>query len=57
MARSPLSQAEAARTLRRAVAELDPFAHSLQVMRSLTSALGLALFPAKLAAVVLASFD
>ena len=55
MARSPLSEAETARLLRRAVAELDP---SLTVFNdgSLTSALGLALFPAKLVAVVLASF-
>jgi predicted permease len=55
VARSPLSETEAARLLRRAVAELDP---SLTVFNdgSLTSALGLALFPAKLVAVVLASF-
>jgi predicted permease len=55
VARSPLAEAETARLLRRAVAELDP---SLTVFGdgSLTSALGLALFPAKLAAVVLASF-
>jgi predicted permease len=55
IARSPLPEAETARLLRRAVAELDP---SLTVFDdgSLTSALGLALFPAKLAAVVLASF-
>jgi predicted permease len=55
IARSPLAEAETARLLRRAVAGLDP---SLTVFDdgSLTSALGLALFPAKLAAVVLASF-
>jgi predicted permease len=55
VARSPLSENETARLLRRAVAELDP---SLTVFDdgSLTSALGLALFPAKLVAVVLASF-
>jgi predicted permease len=55
VARSPLAEAETARLLRRAVGELDP---SLTVFDdgSLTSALGLALFPAKLVAVVLASF-
>jgi predicted permease len=55
VARSPLSEAETVPLLRRAVAELDP---SLTVFDdgSLTSALGLALFPAQLAAVVLASF-
>jgi predicted permease len=55
VARSPLAETETTRLLRRAVAELDP---SLTVFSdgSLTSALGLALFPAKLAAVVLASF-
>ena len=55
VARSPLAEAETARLLRRAVAELDP---SLTVFNdgSLASALGLALFPAKLVAVVLASF-
>jgi hypothetical protein len=55
VARSPLAEAETARLLRRAVAELDP---SLTVFGdgSLTSALGLALFPVKLVAVVLASF-
>jgi predicted permease len=55
VARSPLSEAETARLLRRAIGELDP---SLTVFGdgSLMSALGLALFPAKLAAVVLASF-
>ena len=55
VARSPMAAAETARTLRRAVADLDP---SLTVFAdgSLTSALGLALFPAKLVAVVLASF-
>jgi predicted permease len=55
VARSPLSEGEIVPLLRRAVAELDP---SLTVFDdgSLTSALGLALFPAQLAAVVLASF-
>ena len=55
MARSPLAETETVRLLRSAVAELDP---SLTVFDdgSLTSALGLALFPAKLVAVVLASF-
>jgi predicted permease len=55
VARSPLAEAETVRLLRRAVQELDP---SLAVFNdgSLTSALGLALFPAKLVAVVLASF-
>ena len=53
--RSRLSQAGAVSLLRRAVAELDP---SLTVFDegSLESALGLALFPVRLAAVVLASF-
>ena len=55
VARSPIAEAETVRLLRRAAAELDP---SLTVFNdgSLTSALGLALFPAKLVAVVLASF-
>jgi predicted permease len=55
VARSALSEAETVRLLRGAVAELDP---SLTVFNdgSLTSALGLALFPAKLVAAVLASF-
>jgi predicted permease len=55
IARSTLSESETVRLLRGAVAELDP---SLTVFNdgSLTSALGLALFPAKLVAVVLASF-
>jgi predicted permease len=55
VARSPLAETETLRLLRRAVTELDP---SLTVFSdgSLTSALGLALFPAKLVAVVLASF-
>ncbi len=55
VARSPLPEEETTRLLLRAVAELDP---SLTVYEagSLTSRLGLALFPAKLAAVVLASF-
>ncbi|MGA3203398.1 MAG: FtsX-like permease family protein, partial [Bryobacteraceae bacterium] len=55
VARSPMPEAETVRQLRRAVSELDP---SLTVYEagSLTSALALALFPAKLVAVVLASF-
>jgi predicted permease len=55
VARSPLSEAETVRLLRRSAVELDP---SLTIFSesSLTSALGLALFPAKLVAVVLASF-
>ncbi len=55
VARSPLSEPETVRLLRRAAAELDP---SLTIFNegSLTSALGLALFPAKLVAVVLAAF-
>jgi predicted permease len=55
VARSPLSETEAVRFMRRAVTELDP---SLTIFSdsSLTNALGLALFPAKLVAVVLASF-
>ncbi len=53
--RSPLSEGDAVSLLRRSVAELDP---SLTVFDegSLESALGLALFPARLAAVVLAAF-
>ncbi len=55
VARSPLPEEETARALRRAVAELDP---SLTVYDagSLTSELALALFPARLVAVVLSSF-
>jgi predicted permease len=55
VARSPLAEAETTRLLRRAVTELDP---SLTIFAdgSLESALGLALFPARLVAVVLASF-
>jgi predicted permease len=55
VARSPLAEAETLRLMRRAVLELDP---SLTVFEdgSLTSALGIALFPAKFAAIVLASF-
>ncbi len=55
VARSRLSDAETVDAIRRAVAEVDP---SLTVFNdgSLTSALGLALFPAKLVAVILASF-
>jgi predicted permease len=53
--RSPMPEAETLRVMRRAVWELDP---SLTVFEdgSLTSALGIALFPAKFAAIVLASF-
>ena len=52
IARSPMPETETVRLMRRAVSELDP---SLTVFNdgSLTSALGLALFPAKLVAVVL----
>jgi predicted permease len=55
VARSPMSEADTAGQLRRAVGELDP---SLTIYEagSLTSELALALFPAKLVAVVLASF-
>lgn len=55
IARSPMPETETVRLLRRAVLELDP---SLTVFEdgSLTSALGLALFPARMAAVVLGSF-
>jgi predicted permease len=55
VARSPLAEAETVRDLRRAVAELDP---SLTIYEagSLTNELALALFPARLVAVVLASF-
>ena len=55
IARSPLPEAETARLLRRAVAELDP-SLTIYDAGSLTSALALALFPAKLVAVVLGSF-
>lgn len=53
--RSPLSETETVGLLRRAIADLDP---SLTVFGegSLTSALGLALFPARLVAVVLGAF-
>ena len=53
--RSPLAVAETVRLMRRAVTELDS---SLTVFddESLTNALALALFPARLVAVVLASF-
>jgi predicted permease len=55
VARSPLAEAETTRILRRAVADLDP---SLTIYESgsLTSQLALALFPARLVAVILASF-
>jgi predicted permease len=55
VARSPLPEAETTRQLRRAVAELDP---SLTIYESgsVASRLALALFPARLVAVVLASF-
>jgi predicted permease len=55
VARSRLSDTETVDAIRRAVAEVDP---SLTIFNdgSLTSALGLALFPAKLVAVILASF-
>jgi len=55
VARSSMPEAETLRLMRRAVWELDP---TLTVFddASLTNAIGMALFPAKLAAVVLASF-
>ncbi|MGA3026108.1 MAG: ABC transporter permease [Bryobacteraceae bacterium] len=55
VARSPMAEAETVRQLRRAVLELDP---TLTVFEegSLTHALGLALFPARMAAAVLGSF-
>ena len=55
VARSPLAESETTRLLRRAVAELDPTL-TIYESGSLTSQLALALFPAKLVAVVLASF-
>jgi len=55
VARSPLPEAETVRLLRRAVAELDP-SLTIYDAGSLTSELALALFPARLVAVVLASF-
>jgi predicted permease len=55
VARSPLAEAETTRLLRRAVGELDP-SLTLYDAGSLTSELALALFPARLVAVVLASF-
>jgi putative ABC transport system permease protein len=55
IARSPMPETETVHLMRRAVLELDP---SLTVFAdgTLTSALGLALFPARMAAVVLGSF-
>ena len=55
VARAPTPETETLGLLRRAVTELDP---SLTIFAdgSLTNALGLALFPARLVAVVLASF-
>ncbi|HXA66116.1 MAG TPA: FtsX-like permease family protein [Bryobacteraceae bacterium] len=55
VARSPLAEAETVRQLRRGVAELDP-SLTIYDAGSLTSELALALFPARLVAVVLASF-
>ena len=56
VARSPLAEAETSPSmLRRAVAELDPSV-TIYDAGSLTSELALALFPARLVAVVLASF-
>ena len=55
VARSPLAEAETVRVLRRAVAELDP-SLTIYDAGSMTSELALALFPAKLVAVVLGSF-
>jgi predicted permease len=55
IARSSMPEAQVVRQMRRAVLEIDP---SLTVFAdgSLTSALGLVLFPARMAAVVLGSF-
>jgi predicted permease len=55
VARSPMAETATLRLMRRAVLELDP---SLTVYAdgSLTGALGLALFPARMAAIVLGSF-
>ncbi len=55
IARSPMAETETIRLMRRAVLEIDP---TLTVFEdgSLSHALGLALFPAKMAAVVLGSF-
>jgi predicted permease len=55
IARSPMSEAATVAVLRRAVTELDP---SVTIFGdgNLTCALGLALFPAKLVAMVLGSF-
>jgi predicted permease len=55
IARSPMPETETVRLMRRAALELDP---TLTVFAdgSLTSALGLALFPARMAAVVLGAF-
>ena len=55
VARSPLAEAETVRVLRRAVGELDP-SLTIYDAGSMTSELALALFPAKLVAVVLGSF-
>jgi len=55
VARSPMPEAETVRQLRKAVAELDP-SLTIYDAESLTGALALALFPARLVAVVLASF-
>jgi predicted permease len=55
VARSPLAEAETTRLLRRAIAELDPTL-TVYDAGSLTNELALALFPARLVAVVLASF-
>jgi len=55
IARSSMPEAETAAQMRRAVLELDP-SLSVYADGSLTSALGLALFPAKLAAVVFGCF-
>ncbi len=55
VARSSLDEAETVRMLRRAVAEIDPTL-TVYDAGSLTSELALALFPAKLVAIVLGSF-
>ncbi len=55
VARSPMPEADVVKLMRRAVADLDP-ALTVYDAGSLTSQLALALFPARLVAVVLASF-
>lgn len=55
VARSPLAEEEIARVLQRAVTELDPTISTYDV-GSVTDQLGLVLFPARVAAVVLSAF-